>query len=90
MIKKIQKMKSLKGIKEAEREFRERIITLILAGFGLVAALAWNDAIQNLFNVLFPKGSSGLIGKFIYAFIVTVILAIISLQLKKISEKKAE
>jgi polyferredoxin len=76
-----------KEIKETQKEFKQRTITLILAGFGLVAALAWNDAISALFDTLFPKGA-GLIGKFLYALLVTIIVVIISLQLKKISEKK--
>ena len=63
------------------------MITLVLAGFGLVAALAWNDAIQTLFSALFPK-SGGVFGKFAYAMLITVIVVIISLQLKRISEKK--
>lgn len=83
----ILKMKSLKKIEKTQKEVKEKMITLILAGFGLVAALAWNDAIQALFNVLFPKGG-GLAGKFIYAVLITVIVVIISLQLKKASEKK--
>ena len=75
------------NLKETPKAVKEKMITLILAGFGLVAALAWNDAIQTLFNSLLPKGS-GLIGKFVYAVIVTFIVVIISLQLKRISEKK--
>jgi len=75
------------GIEETRREFKEKTITLILGGFGLVAALAWNEAIKSLFETLFPKNNE-LIGKFIYATIVTTIVVIISLQLKKISEKK--
>jgi len=80
-------MKPLKEIEKTQKEVREKMITLILAGFGLVAALAWNDAIQALFNTLFPKGG-GVIGKFVYAALITIIVAIISLQLKKTSEKK--
>lgn len=75
------------NFKETPKAVKEKMITLILAGFGLVAALAWNDAIQTLFNSLFPQGS-GLIGKFGYALIVTLIVVIISLHLKRISEKK--
>lgn len=78
-----------KEIKETQKIIKEKIFTLILAGFGVVAALAWNDAIQTLFKVLFPK-SEGLVGKFIYALIVTIIVVIISLQLKKITEIKEE
>jgi len=79
-------MPPLKQFKNLQKETREKMITLILAGFGLVAALAWNDAIQALFNQLFPK-SNGVIGKFVYAVIVTIIVVIISLQLKETSEK---
>ena len=75
------------NLKETPKAVKEKMVTLILAGFGLVAALAWNDAIQTLFNSFFPQGS-GLIGKFVYAVIVTLIVVIISLQLKRISEKK--
>lgn len=84
--KKIQETKPLKILKETEKETRKTIITLILGGLGVVAALAWNDAIQSFFNTLFPKGS-GLIGKFIYAIFITIIVVVFSSQLKKISEK---
>ena len=89
-LRKIQEIKPLKEIKKTQEEFRKTTITLILGGFGLVAALAWNEAIRSFFDIFFPKGSSGLIGKFIYAFIVTIIVVIVSLQLRKISEKKEE
>lgn len=82
-------MQILKKIKnevgEVKREFKEKVITLVLGGFGLVTALAWNEAIKTLFETLFPKKSE-LIGKFVYAAIVTVIVVLLSLQLKKISK----
>lgn len=78
--------KILEEIEKAKRETREKMTTLIAAGFGLVAALAWNDAIQTLFNAIFPK-SQEIIGKFLYAFLVTIIVVIISLQLQKISKE---
>ena len=48
-------MDTFDKIKETKKEVREKMLTLILAGFGLVAALAWNDAIQTLFKVFFSK-----------------------------------
>ena len=72
-------------IKKMNEELKEKTITLILAGFGLVAALAWNEAIKTLFETFFPK-ESALIGKFIYAIIVTIIVALVSSQLTKISQ----
>jgi len=86
--KKSESLEKIKnGIVETKREFKEKTITLILGGFGLVAALAWNEAIKSLFDTLFPK-SNAIIGKFIYAIIITVVVVIISIRLKKISEKR--
>lgn len=86
-INKIKNIKPLKEIGETKREFKEKTITLILGGFGLVAALAWNEAIKSLFETFFEK-SNELIGKFLYAIIVTIIIVIVSMRLKKIAEKK--
>jgi len=74
-------------IKKINEELKEKTLTLILGGFGLVAAGAWHDAIKALFETFFPK-ESALIGKFIYAIIVTIIVVLVSLQFRKISEKK--
>jgi hypothetical protein len=76
-----------KEIKETKKELKEKTITLILAGFGVVAALAWNEAIKSFFDIYLPK-SGGLVGKFIYAIIITLIVVVISRYLGKISEKK--
>jgi len=86
-LNKIKKVKPLKEIEEVKREFTEKTITLILGGFGLVAALAWNEAIKSLFETFFKKNNE-LIGKFIYAIIVTVIIVLVSMRLKKIAGKK--
>ena len=88
-LERFKKVRPLEEIKKTEREFREKTITLILGGFGLVAALAWNEAIKSLFETFFEK-SNELIGKFIYAIIVTVVVVIVSIKLKKVSEKKEQ
>ena len=74
-------------IKKINEEIKEKTLTFILGGFGLVAALAWNEAIKTLFETFFPK-ENALIGKFIYAIILTIIVVLVSLQFRKISEKK--
>ncbi|MBU3918797.1 hypothetical protein KKC63_02730 [Patescibacteria group bacterium] len=61
-------------------------MTLILGGFALVAALAWNEAIKSLFEQML-KNSGTLIGKFAYALLVTLIVVIVSMQLQRISKK---
>lgn len=58
----------------------EKLSALATAAFGLVAALAWNDAIQSLFKVLFGEQST-LIAKFVYALLVTVVVVAVTLKL---------
>jgi hypothetical protein len=90
--KKLQPIKRIKNeVEEVKKELKEKTITLILGGFGLVAALAWNEAIKSLFETFFPKKSELiLIGKFIYALIVTIIVVLVSLQLRKIAGSSDE
>lgn len=53
-------------------ELVEKLSTLITAAFGLVAALAWNSAIQKIFQEFFGESKS-LVAQIIYAVIVTII-----------------
>lgn len=70
--------KSVKIINDLEQVAKERLATLILGGFGLVAALAWNEAIQSLFSEIFGSDRQSLFAKFLYAFIVTFSVVLIS------------
>ena len=36
-------------------EVLDKLVELVTAAFGLVAALAWNTAIQALFTLIFPR-----------------------------------
>lgn len=54
------------------------LAALITAAFGLVAALAWNTAIQEIFKVVFGE-QSGVVAMIIYAVVVTVIAVIATL-----------
>ena len=65
----------------------ERMVTLVLSGFGLVAALAWNEAIQGLFQAVFGTAGS-LVAKFGYAIVVTAIITIVSIRLSRCGEQK--
>jgi uncharacterized membrane protein len=56
-------------------EVIEKIAALVTAAFGLVAALAWNGAIQELFALFFGDQST-LVAMFVYAIVVTIIAVI--------------
>ncbi|MEK7107362.1 MAG: DUF5654 family protein, partial [Patescibacteria group bacterium] len=59
-------------------------------GFGFVAGLAWNDAIKELIQYMFPLATDTLAAKFIYAGLITVVVVIIITYLEKLlnNEKK--
>ena len=69
------------------RELIKQLITLATAGFGLVAALAWNEAIQSFVNeyiVQYVSAGSGILSKFIYAVIITSIAVFVTYQLTRL------
>ena len=67
---------------------KEKALKYIMAGFGLVAGLAWNDAIKGLIQELFPLGRDSIFAKFVYALLVTLILVLVSVYLVKFLDKK--
>lgn len=65
--------------KKLRLEILEKMSDLATAGFGLVAALAWNSAIQDLFNKVNIFGDqNALVAKFLYAAAVTIIVVIVT------------
>ncbi len=68
------------------REVLKQMIVLATSAFGLVAALAWNSAIQELFKRVFGP-SSGLISMFVYAILVTVIAVMVTTRLSRMAER---
>ena len=64
--------------KRVAAEVREKTAGYIVTAFGLVAGLAWNNAINSLIKYFFPLDSSGLIAQVIYAVIITIIVVILS------------
>lgn len=80
------KKKETKEEKQFHEEVVVQLITLSTAGFGLVAALAWNQAIQAFVKeYIIPKiPGSGLISQFIYALIITIFAVLVTYQLSKL------
>lgn len=83
---------SLRKIKEQEvrlrKEIKEKTTGYILAAFSFVAGLAWNEAIKSLIDQLFPFSKDGILVKFFYAVIVTLVIVIMTIYLVKLIEKK--
>jgi len=67
-----------------KQEVTERMLQYVLAAFGFVAGLAWNEAVKSLIEYLFPLTQHTLLAKFFYAIIVTFLLVVVSLYLVKL------
>ena len=74
-----------------EKKFHEQLIgqmlTLATSGFGLVAALAWNDTIQQLVKQFIEPRipGSGLFSRLIYAILITGLAVLITYQLSRLA-----
>lgn len=73
-------------------EVLEKFSILITTALGLVAALAWNTAIQTLFTEIFGEAGGKLVGQFFYAILVTVVVIFATIYVGRAAEraKKAE
>jgi len=71
-------------------EIVKQLITLSTAGFGVVAALAWNSVIEELVSTwikpYFPA-QYGIISRIVYAIIMTAIAVTVTYQLTKFIDK---
>ncbi len=65
------------------------MLTLATSGFGLVAALAWNQAIQDFVNQFVEPRipGSGLLSRLIYAVIITSFAVLITYQLSRMASR---
>jgi uncharacterized membrane protein len=73
-------------------EVLDKFAQLITTALGLVAALAWNTAIQNLFDKVFGKAGAALAGQFLYAILITLVVIFATIAVSRAAEraKKAE
>lgn len=71
-------------IDKIKKEFNKKLFSYITAGFGLVAGLAWNEAIKSFIEYLFPLTKNTTLAKFIYAILITVILVLITYYLSQL------
>lgn len=73
-------------------EMIRQMLTLATAGFGLVAALAWNSLIQEFVDQYIKKffPNSGLVSLLIYAVVITAIAVLVTYQLARILQRFEE
>jgi hypothetical protein len=83
----------MKKKKLEERHFHHellaQLITLSTSGFGFVAALAWNETIQQVVKEFIEPRipGSGLFSKLIYALLITALAVFITYQLSKLATR---
>lgn len=89
MVKEILKT-TQKQARRYQLEVISQMLKLATNGFGLVAALAWNNVIKEFvaeYIKPFVGTDSGMVSLIIYAIIVTILAVTITLQLSRIKEK---
>lgn len=70
-----------------------QMVTLATSALGLVAALAWNNFIQELINNYIKKflpASYGLLSLLLYAVIVSILAVVVTMNLSKLKERLEE
>ena len=77
-------------IERFQEEATVKFVGYILASFGLVAGLAWNEAIKAYIEIWFPSTSDSASAKLIYAIILSLIIVIISIAVSKLLKKMHE
>lgn len=71
-------------------EVLTQIAALVTAAFGLVAALAWNGAIQAIFKAVFGTTDT-IMGQMIYAVIITIVAVIATILIaRSVASSKGE
>lgn len=81
--------KTQEEIRKYQKAVIEQMLKLATSGFGLVAALAWNELIKTTINEYIKNKisvGSGVVSLLIYAVIVTVLAVFVTLQLSKLAE----
>lgn len=81
----------IKEAKEDVTEFAsdvwEKVTGYLLAAFGLVAGLAWNDAIKAIIQTVWPIENEGARAQLIYAIAMTLLVIVVTAIFVKLSKK---
>ena len=88
-IRNVQKMVG-KDADAMRKTAREKVWGYIAAALGLVAGLAWNEAIKGLIDHYFPIQQDSVWAKLWYAIVITVIVVFIMVKFEKMFKKEEE
>jgi len=83
------KIQSPESIKDMPLAIVNNMVALATSGFGLVVALAWNEAIKNTVSAYIDPllgEQSGVVSLFIYAVVMTLLAVIVTMQLARVQK----
>lgn len=83
----IKKIKS--DSQEFKKEVRAKTADYILAAFGFVTGLAWNEAVKALIEQFFPLHDNTAWAKLVYALFITLVFVVISVSVMRTLKKEA-
>ncbi len=72
-----------------KQEVRLKTADYILAAFGFVTGLAWNEAVKALIEQFFPFSNTTVWAKLIYALFITLVFVVISTSVMRTLKKEA-
>jgi hypothetical protein len=75
-------------MKDVKGQVAQTIATLMTTAFGLIAALAWNEAIKAIIIQYFQSGN-GITGLLIYAILITIIAVVATIIIARLIAKPA-
>ncbi len=74
--------------KNLRRDVRIKTAGYLIAAFGLVAGLAWNNAVTSLIDYLFPFAANTVLAKFIYAIVITLVVVFVGTYLSHLGKEE--
>ncbi|MBI4157427.1 hypothetical protein HY502_01090 [Candidatus Woesebacteria bacterium] len=89
MAKNLKKVRS--HVSEIRRQVFKQMLALATSGFGLIAALAWNELIKEVVNEYIKPlagENSGIISLLIYAILITTLAVTVTYNLTRFVEKE--
>lgn len=73
--------------KKLSEEARQKTASYVEAGLGIIAGLAWNEAVKALIEYFLPFSGGTVLAKFIYAVVMTFIVVVVSVYLTRVLKR---